>query len=168
MAGDSARVQHSNKKDLERAAANLAEVLGDIRLGGKAGLADVGVVGVSRIKRLLSTPGTGRYYRRPGASGPRAVLHRASVPGAPPAPDTGQYRASWNWQTGEDARGPYVDIGTNDKRGPWFEYGTRRMKARPHVRPMMNTLRDDITDLVREGIIEKQKGTVRRLPKEIR
>lgn len=168
MAGDSTRVQHSNRKDAERAVANLAEVLGDIRVGGKQGLADVGIVGVNRIKRVLSTPGTGRMYRRPGASGPRAVLHRASSPGQPPAPDTGKYRSSWNWRLGTDARGDYVEIGTNDKRGPWFEYGTRRMKARPHLRPMVNTLRDEITDLVRKGIIEKQKGTVRRLPKEIR
>lgn len=168
MAGTDLATQQANQRAAARAAKNLAEVLGSIKVGGKDGLADVGVVAVNRIKRKLSTPGQGRIYRRPGASGPRAVLHRASAPGDPPAPDTGLYRASWSWRTGEDNRGPYVEIGTNQKRGPWFEFGTRRMAARPHLRPVLNDLRAEITALVRDGIIDAERKTVRRLPKEIK
>jgi hypothetical protein len=27
---------------------------------------------------------------------------------------------------------PVALVGTNDRRGPWLELGTRRMRARPH------------------------------------
>ena len=167
MAGVDRKTQAANARATKKAVSNLAQVLGSIGVGGKHGLADVGVVAVNRIKRKLSTPGQGRMYRRPGASGPRAVLHRASAPGDPPAPDTGLYRASWSWRTGEDNRGPYVEIGTNQKRGPWFEFGTRRMAPRPHLRPVINELRAEITALIKAGIVEEQTATVRRMPKEI-
>lgn len=163
MAGVDYQTQAQNQKALQVSVKNLAEVLGGIKVGGKDGLADVGVEATNRIKRLLSTPGRGRVYRRPPS-----VLHRASAPGDPPAPDTGLYRASWTWRLGEDARGPYVEIGTNQKRGPWFEFGTRRMAPRPHLRPTINSLRDEITKLVRDGVIREQTARVRRLPKEVR
>lgn len=161
MAGTSPQSQAANARATKRAVNNLAQVLGAIGVGGKDGLADVGVVAVNRIKRKLSTPGQGRMYRRV------TVLHRASRPGDPPAPDTGLYRASWNWRTGVDSRGPYVEIGTNQKRGPWFEFGTRRMAPRPHLRPVVNELRAEITALVRKGVVAEQRNVIRRLPKEV-
>lgn len=157
MAGSSDRVMAANKIAAEKAAEALGQVLAEIGVGGKKGLADVGVEVRNHVVRLLSTPGTGRVYRR------GRVLHRASAPGQPPAPDTGRYRSSWNFQVGED----YVDIGTNDKRGPWFEYGTRRMAARPHLRPAMNEIRTKITPTVAKEIVKAQKSGLGRLPKII-
>lgn len=155
-------VQAANARATASAIDYLAKALGAIKVGGKDGLADVGVEFRNAVVALLSTPGSGRTYRR------GRVFHRASAPGAPPAVDTGKYRASWTYQVGEDAQGPYVDIGTNDKRGPWLEHGTRRMKARPHARVAANALRSQITRLVRDGIVAEQTSVVRRLPKEIK
>lgn len=154
-------VQAANARALERSAKALTSVLDAIGLGGKEGLADVGVELRNGIVRLLSTPGKGRTYRR------GRVLHRASAPGQPPAVDTGKYRSSWNYQVGEDVQGPYVDVGTNDTRGPWFEYGTRRMAARPHARKAVNEIRSKITTAIRDGVVARQTEAVRRLPKEI-
>lgn len=154
-------VQAKNAKAVQRSIDALAKVLGAIEVGGKLGLADVGVEFRNAVVRLLSSAGTGRTYRR------GRVFHRASAPGRPPAVDTGKYRASWNYQVGEDSQGPYVDIGTNDKRGPWFEYGTRRMKPRPHARVAANQLRAQITRMVKTAIENEQKAEIGRLPKEI-
>jgi HK97 gp10 family phage protein len=160
MAVDAAQ-QARNQKALARATRNLGEVLGGIGVGGKAGLADVGVVVSNRVRQKLSTPGTGRTYRR------ASVVHVASAPGKPPAVDTGRLRASYTWRTGVDARGPYVEIGTNVLYAPFLEFGTRRMAARPHLRPAVNELRKEIVALIRQGIIQEQRNIVRRMPKEI-
>jgi hypothetical protein len=160
--GTDAVTTASNQRALGQATEALARVLGAIGVGGKEGLADVGVELRNAVVRILSTPGTGRVYRR------RGVLHRASAPGAPPAVDTGKYRSSWTYAVGEDVQGPYVDIGTNDIRGPMFEYGTRRMRPRPHARVAANEVRSKITQAIRDGIVAEQRSVVGRLPKEIR
>lgn len=162
MAGPSLQAQQANAALTQKAVDNLAKVLGGIGVGGKAGLADVGVEVTNRVKRLLSQPGTGRTYRR------GSVLHRASSPGKPPAVDTGRLRASYTWRTGTDARGPYVEVGTNVLYAPMLEYGTRRMMPRPALRPAINEVRTQITALIREGIVREQRDILRRLPKEIR
>ncbi len=161
MAGVSLDAQKANAALAAKAADNLAKVLGGIGVGGKKGLADVGVEVTNRVRVKLSTTGTGRTYRR------GRVVHRASSPGNPPAVDTGRLRASYTWRLGSDARGPYVEVGTNVIYAPWLEYGTRRMQPRPHLRPAINDVRAQITRLVRDGIIEEQRGIVRRLPREV-
>lgn len=153
--------QRQNQQALEKGAKALASVLGAINIGGKDGLADVGLLLLNRVRRVLSTPGTGRTYRR------RSVEHRASSPGNPPAVDTGKYRASWNWKTGTDSLGEYVEVGTNDKRGPWLEHGTRRMRPRPHIRRVVNEARSDISRLIAQGVVRRQREVAARLPKEI-
>lgn len=165
MAGTEPKDQAANQRALGRATANLAKVLGSIGVGGKHGLADVGIEATNRVRKLLSIPGGGRTYRRPGARGPRAVIHRASAPGQPPAVDTGQLRSSYTWRLGSDVRGDYVEVGTNVKTAPWLEFGTRRMRPRPHLRPSIETMRTEITAMIREGIISEQRATVARLPR---
>lgn len=159
--------QQRNQRALQRATRNLGQVLGGIGVGGKDGLADVGIEVSNRVRLKLSQPGQGRVYGRPGARGPTSVRHQASAPGAPPAVDTGRLRASYTWRVGVDARGPYVEIGTNVLYAPFLEFGTRRMAARPHLRPSINEMRAEIVRLVRQGIIQEQRNIVRRLPKEI-
>lgn len=83
-------------------------------------------------KRLLSTPGTGRVYRR------RSVLHQASAPGQPPAVDTGYLRASVDHKVGTDAEGLYADIGTEVDYGLYLEQGTRYMQPRPWLKPALD------------------------------
>lgn len=161
MAGTSLASQKRNQGALGRSAKALAEVLGAIGVGGKDGLADVGVEVTNRVKRLLSQPGTGRVYRR------RRVTHRASRPGQPPAVDTGRLRSSYTWRTGEDAEGFFVEVGTNVKYAPFLEFGTRRMRPRPHLRPAINEVTNQISELVAQGVIAKQTEVIRRLPAEI-
>lgn len=161
MAGVDLETQAKNEAALKRSTSALSKVLDAIGVGGKDGLADVGVEAVNRVRVALSTPGKGRVYRR------GKVLHRASAPGQPPAVDTGQLRASYTHRLGEDAEGPYVEIGTNLKTAPWLEFGTRRMQPRPHLRPAVASMRNEITRLIRDGIVEKQTQEIRRLPKEI-
>lgn len=159
--------QRIQKAKLKRAVKNLADVLGEIGVGGKLGLADVGIEVTNRVKRSLSQPGTGRLYGRPGVRGATAVLHRASAPGRPPAVDTGRLRASYTWRLGVDARGDFVEVGTNVIYAPFLEYGTRKMRARPHLRPAINEMVALIGDLVARRIIARQTSLVRRLPKEV-
>lgn len=119
----------------EQAGRNLAVV---IRAGEKAGepaLARIGVASETEIKRILSQPGRGRTYRR------GTVSHRASAPGDPPAVDLGHYRASWSWVVRKAGAGWELLVGTPSKLGPWLEYGTSRMAARPHLRILSEKLR---------------------------
>ncbi len=89
-----------------------------------------------RVKELLSQPGTGRIYTRGN------ITHQASAPGQPPAPDTG-LDSSTNGQALEvDGQGLDEKIGTSDKRGIWFELGTRTMAPRPHLVPGLDAARD--------------------------
>lgn len=161
MAGTSARLQSSNQAALARSTKALAQVLDGIGVGGKKGLADVGVVVTNRVKKNLSQKGTGRIYRRGG------VLHQASAPGRPPAVDTGRLRASYTWRTGEDMGGVFVEVGTNVVYAPWLEFGTRYMEARPHLRPAIEELRDEIRALITQGVVREQRARVGRLPREI-
>lgn len=49
--------------------------------------------------------------------------------------DTGRLRASIGMTAGQDARGPYIDVGTNVDYALPVEYGTSHMDAQPFARP---------------------------------
>lgn len=51
--------------------------------------------------------------------------------------DTGRLRSSIVSQPGRDARGPYVDVGTNVEYAPFVEFGTSRAPAQPFLRPAL-------------------------------
>jgi HK97 gp10 family phage protein len=53
------------------------------------------------------------------------------------AVDTGRLRASIMATKGEDARGAFVDIGTNVEYAIYVEFGTRYMAAQPYLRPAL-------------------------------
>lgn len=89
-----------------------------------------------QAKVLMSTPGSGRIYRRGN------VVHQASAPGDPPAPDRGQLRASVTHAMGKDDEGLFVDIGSNLKKARWLELGTQNMAARPALRPALQAGRE--------------------------
>lgn len=50
---------------------------------------------------------------------------------------TGRLRSSIVHVAGRDARGYYVDVGTNVNYAPHVEFGTVRMTARPYLRPAL-------------------------------
>lgn len=108
-------------------------------------IAQSGVAFQREVKRLVNRPGTGRVYKKPSGR-----LHQASAPGEPPAKDTGDYGRSIQL----DARKlkhktrPSVRVGTLSDKGPWLEFGTLRIKRRPHFRPTIKKFRKQLTGLL--------------------
>ena len=98
------------------------------------------------VKTHFTTDGTGRSSRRT-KTGKR---HFASLPGQPPAVDTGVLRASIMGQAKIEGIGitgkvgPDIDhiraeapAGTDVEYGYYLELGTKKMKARPYLRPSL-------------------------------
>lgn len=81
-----------------------------------------------KAKQLLSIPGTGRTYGK----------HVASAPGQPPSPDFGTLRSSVSWEVAKDAKGLVGRVGTNLEYGKHLELGTKRIAARPFLRPALD------------------------------
>jgi len=128
-----------------------------IAAGLRAGLVAFQLVQSRSLRALLSKPGTGRDYRisagkKSGRNKRARGIHRASAPGFPPAVNTNRLRASWAvaaggttvnrtdgflnfFSTGTTMR--YV-FGSNVPYAPMLEYGTRNMKRRPYLKPMMD------------------------------
>lgn len=74
---------------------------------------------------ILSQPGEGRVYGK----------HRASAPGQPPAPDTGELRNKTNADPDlrQDGAGLVGRIVANSRKASALENGTERMAARPFL-----------------------------------
>lgn len=154
--------QARNQEACAKAAKNLSAVIHaaygpapSARAMGSVGLQVVGA-----IKLLLSTPGGGHTYTtrfytdsqgrvRPWG---HRTPHTASAPGKPPAVDTGLLRSSYTFQVGSAVAGAYVDVGTSIKYAPFLEFGTVRMKPRPHLRPAIVTVQKDIGKTVARDI----------------
>jgi len=76
---------------------------------------------------LAGGPKTGIVYEK---YKPRRT-HQASAPGQYPANDTGDFSNFIKTAYGDG----FAEVGTNDRRGPWFEFGTSKMRARPWLLP---------------------------------
>jgi hypothetical protein len=93
------------------------------------------------LKTSLSTPGTGRIYRR------KSVTHRASRPGMPPAPDTGTLRRGV--RAGAGGGDPKVfRVLLGPRYGQYLEEGTATIAPRPWVRPGLQTLKAEFPNIV--------------------
>jgi hypothetical protein len=145
-------------------------------IGGEQGLAKVAINVLRIIKVELSNPGTGTLYyvRRSSRTGnlylsatpPVLVMngvgtHRASAPGQPPASWMGIYRRSWFFDVGVDSKGPWSMVATADERGPWLEFGTSRMRPRPHVRPAVMRAYAMIRETLVAEIVKRQEEAIR-------
>lgn len=136
---------HTLKFDLQKA-------LRLSRGAAEAGVAAMAIRYQTEVKQLLSRPGTGRVYQR-GSRRP----HQASSPGRPPAVDTGAYRRSIQVDLRQIKRPePTAFVGTNDKRGPMLEFGTRYMAPRPHFRYAQRGRR--INNVIASGILAARKA----------
>ena len=130
--------------------------------------------GTGRVYRVSQGRASGRNLRARG-------FHRASAAGQPPAVNTGRLRQSWaigsltkrveidasktfgqgKTKTGQDLatisyeytrdRMSFV-YGSNLKYARALEYGTRRMRARPYVRPVLNALNKRALTIVKNAI----------------
>lgn len=93
-----------------------------------------------------------RTAKRSIASSPVNPETGRSFPGNPPHTDTGLLAASiFVDQTTEDGK-VSVEVGTNVKYGPWLEFGTQNMAARPWLGPAFNQNKPDAMARIREAI----------------
>ncbi|HVL03581.1 MAG TPA: hypothetical protein VM386_04000, partial [Acidimicrobiales bacterium] len=149
--------QKVNEQVLAQATANLAKVVQAGIASTNLSLPQVGLELTGQIKQTLSRPGSGRLYKGRRGRGD----HRASAPGEPPAPDTGQYRNSWSWRMGAG----YVEVGTNLEQGPSLEFGSSRMAARPHARPTVAEYATTLGKRIADAHVAAQKAAIAKLPR---
>lgn len=90
-----------------------------------------------------------RYSRHVGKSGRRNALgiYVHSLPGEPPRRQTGDYWRRISHEVNRSRR--VARVGTNLKTAKWLEFGTRKMKARPHFRPTLDRMRGRIEGIIR-------------------
>lgn len=65
--------------------------------------------------------------------------------------DTGRLRSSITLTQGRDARGFFVDVGTNVEYASYVEYGTEKSPAQPFIRPAYILAGQWWADIVRGG-----------------
>jgi HK97 gp10 family phage protein len=151
-------------------AKNIAAVLRAGRAGVPRDLEKVGLDLTNELRLELSKPGTGRVYTTlfftyQGNAIPYGTRppHQASAPGEPPAPDTGQLRASYGHNVERELNGATVAIGSGSAYAAYLEFGTSKVAARPHLRPVIARNHGDIRDTVGDGIRGREKAMARRL-----
>lgn len=93
-------------------------------------------------KSMSDTP---LNYERPTYKHNKKIPHYPSLPGNPPAPDSGDLRKSIHWESERNGNMVVARVGTTmlDEKYPiYLEYGTSKMPAskmqhRPWLRPAM-------------------------------
>jgi hypothetical protein len=75
-------------------------------------------------------------------------VHRASMPGDPPARDYGDYVQSWSSDTVDKGNVIEGQLGSSmwEERGQWLEHGTSKMAPRPHVTPTLEEEKGAVED----------------------
>jgi len=118
-----------------------------------AGVAGGTIKAQAIVKNLVNRKGTGIHW--PGQS------YRSSSPNRPPTKQTGQYGRSIQVDLSDlKTKNPRGRVGTNDKRGPWLEYGTRHMAPRPHFRLLFNKKNKSAIRNVAVRLFEKKFRTL--------
>ena len=110
-----------------------------------AGLTRAALWAVGEIKRSFK-PGTGAEYPRGGK------IHRASAPGQPPAVDTGRLRASITHEMQTEGQRVTARVGTNVEYAKELEFGTRRIAARPFLRPILTARKAELVEQFAKGV----------------
>lgn len=104
-------------------------------------------VNEAEMKRLLNGPVVRDLVKRAlrvEATAKRLASNASpSSPGEGPGVVTGRLRGSITWRPGEDGISPYVDVGSNVYYAPFLELGTKRMAARPFLRPALESARTE-------------------------
>lgn len=99
----------------------------------------------STLRTMLRDPILADLARRgvrvEGAAKRIASNASPSAPGTGPGVRTGRLRGSITWRPGYDEISPYVDVGTAVLYGPYLEFGTSKMAARPYLRPALEAAR---------------------------
>jgi len=85
----------------------------------------------NKTKEKLSGKRTGRVYRVPGTN----RTYTASAPGEPPAVATGQLRSSIKYRIVGELQVLRGEVGSELKKAVELEFGTKKIKPRPFLRP---------------------------------
>lgn len=91
----------------------------------------------------------------------KKIAHHPSLPGNPPAPDTGNLRNSIRYEIhGQNSKEVYGVVGSTQKDPPYgtyLEYGTTRVAPRPWLRPAMikneSFIRKSLADAVKKTLV---------------
>jgi HK97 gp10 family phage protein len=94
------------------------------------------------IKSMQSSPASGRTYNR------RSILHTASSSPNPPRVDQGDLVKSIKALVGRLE----AFVGTNQKYGPYLEFGTQNMEPRPWLFPAFERQRRNFVNRLREAM----------------
>lgn len=111
------------------------------------------------IKLSLVGPGKGRVYIK---SNPYRV-HQASAPGDPPATDLGRLTNSYKVLSIRQNKATgivEIEVGSHLAYAVYLEFGTRRMAARPHVRPAGQRTAAKIPAMIAAASAAVAKGTL--------
>jgi HK97 gp10 family phage protein len=87
--------------------------------------------------------------------------HHPSLPGNPPAPDTGNLRNSIRYEVYGKGKEVYGIVGSTQKEpdyAVYTEYGTTKMKPRPWLRPAMLKNNDWIRKAIAKVVGDSIKG----------
>lgn len=94
----------------------------------------------------------------------KSIAHHPSMPGNPPAPDTGNLRNSIRYEIhGEKSKEVYGIVGSTQKDPPYgtyLEYGTSdgKIAPRPWLRPAMRKNNDFIRKTIAEAVAKSFSG----------
>lgn len=94
----------------------------------------------------------------------KTKAHHPSMPGNPPAPDTGNLRNSIRYEITAGTTESYAIIGTTQKDPPYgeyLEYGTKKMKPRPWLRPAMKNNEEWIRKTISNAVIRALRGAAK-------
>lgn len=83
------------------------------------------------VEDMLVGDRQGRWYRIPGST----RKYRASRPFEAPASPTGRLRSSYQYRVTSSRNAKIGEVGSPLDYAVYLEYGTKRMKPRPHVLP---------------------------------
>jgi hypothetical protein len=106
------------------------------------------------IHGIQHSGGGGRTYEK---YNPRRS-HTASAPGKYPSTDTGRLANSIGVASDMADRGKSITVGTAVNYGPWLEFGTSRMAARPWLLPSFNVAKIGVEKELKLRIEALAKG----------
>lgn len=133
---------------------NMAVVTEATKRGGTEALKIFAVQATNEIKRLLTQPHSGPIY--PAAPG-KTGGNPASLPGEPPALQTGHLRSGYVWKVeGED-----VYVGTEVEYAPALEFGTSTIEPRPHFRPGLDNTAARMTNAAVAAVTDAQAAALK-------
>ena len=91
----------------------------------------------------------------------KTKAHHPSLPGNPPAPDTGNLRESIRYEIHNEGKEVYGVVGSTQKDpdyAVYTEYGTTRMAPRPWLRPAMEKNNKWIRKSIANAVARTFKG----------